>query len=570
MFDPCRLLSYEFFPVELPPCFQSVSLANKYQQFIANASSITTPSIPLTYSGYKSETSRRKFAIPNPCQYSRAVSIIAANEVELQKVFSSSAYSLTAPIDRKPLAEQPYAKRSNSIADTKREIECLYQNHRFEIRLDINSFFDSIYTHSIAWALHGIEVAKKQRNDKKLIGNQLDNCIQALNYGQTNGLLIGNAVSRIISEIILCTVDKELHKAFPHISCCSFVDDYYIYTSDSAEIQKIISTVRVCLSKYQLNFNENKLQINESPFLYGKPYFDYIKQYLHLPPDAFLTHLILNYRDYKDIAIIKYGLRILSQHHYTLKEWSTMQSRLLNLWVRFPSMADRILEILLSNRAHLKIDPLKKAIYSIIDESLMLNREQELIWAVWYLKVFDIAPSIKYIIKVLRCSTDLAIIIMLDIIHKHQRSEHPDIQKTYKTICKKISDSVNDDTPDASPLWTSHWLLVYEAERNNWLQLSEGSSTYIQRAPFFRKIHSLHVCFYDSNFAYNVSEGYSGGLKFVTQRELLRIITKLQKMLSDRIKSVNSSVENGNKLTDRESKLFEEYVHMFEETERIY
>jgi hypothetical protein len=106
MFDPCRLLSYEFFPVELPPCFQSVSLANKYQQFIATASSITTPSIPLTYSGYKSETSRRKFAIPNPCQYSRAVSIIAANEVELQKVFSSSAYSLTAPIDRKPLAER--------------------------------------------------------------------------------------------------------------------------------------------------------------------------------------------------------------------------------------------------------------------------------------------------------------------------------------------------------------------------------------------------------------------------------------------------------------------------------
>ena len=75
---------------------------------------------------------------------------------------------------------------------------------------------------------------------------------------------------------------------------------------------------------------------------------------------------------------------------------------------------------------------------------------------------------------------------------------------------------------------------------------------------------------YDSNFACNVSEGYSGGLKFVTQRELSRIITKLQKMLSDRIKSVNSSVENGNKLTDRELKLFEEYVHMFEETERIY
>lgn len=204
-----------------------------------------------------------------------------------------------------------------------------------------------------------------------------------------------------------------------------------------------------------------------------------------------------------------------------------------------------------------------------IATALMLNREQELIWAVWYLKVFEISPSIKYIVKVLRCSTDLAIIIMLDIVHKHQRSEHPDIQKAYKTICKKISDSVNDDTPDASPLWTSHWLLVYEAERNNWLQLSEGPSPYIQMAPFFKKIHSLHVFFYDPDFAYNVSEGYSGGLKFVTQRELSRIITKLQKMLSDRMKSANQ-MGGDNKLTDTESKLFEEYVHTFEEAERIY
>lgn len=570
MFDPCKLLSYEYFPVELPPCFQSISLANKYPKFIKTASCITVSSIPLTYSGYKSETSRRKFAIPNPCQYSRVVALIVENEAELQKVFSSSVYSLTAPVDRKPLARQPYAKRSNSIADTKQEIERLYQNHRFEIRLDINSFFDSIYTHSIAWALHGIETAKKRRNDKSLIGNRLDNCIQALNYGQTNGLLIGNAVSRIISEVILCTVDKELRKAFPHISCCRFVDDYYIYTDDSTEIQKIISTVRVCLSKYQLNFNENKLQINESPFLYGKPYFDYIKQYIHLPPDAFLTHLILNYREHKDIAIIKYGLRILSQHRYALKEWQSMQSRLLNLWVRFPSMADRILEILLHNHKHLKMDSLKKAIYSVIDESLLLNREQELVWAVWFLKVFNIRPAIPYIVKVLRCTTDLAIIIMLDIVHVHQRSECPDVRKSCNFLRQRIFDSVSEDTKDASPLWTSHWLLVYEAERNNWLQLSECSSSYTHANPFFKKIHSLQVAFYDSHFAYNISEVYSNELKFVTQRDLSRIIKKLQKMLSAHAKSSNLSGNSVDKLTDEESRLFEEYVHTFEETELIY
>lgn len=45
-----------------------------------------------------------------------------------------------------------------------------------------------------------------------LLGNQLDKLMRALNYDQTNGILVGNAVSRIISEIILCSVDEQISK----------------------------------------------------------------------------------------------------------------------------------------------------------------------------------------------------------------------------------------------------------------------------------------------------------------------------------------------------------------------
>lgn len=176
-------------------------------------------------------------------------------------------------------------------------------------------------------------------------------------------------------------VDNAIQKHFPGIACCHFVDDYYIYTKDSGQIQEIISFVRTEFAKYELGLNENKLQINESPFLYGKPWIDEIKQYIHLQPDIFLSKLIMEYNVHKDVSIIKYGLRIISECHYTEKNWPQMQSRLLNIWVQFPSLSDRILSILWQNKSLLKKNSLKSAICSIIDESVRLNREQELVGA---------------------------------------------------------------------------------------------------------------------------------------------------------------------------------------------
>lgn len=91
-----------------------------------------------------------------------------------------------------------------------------------------------------------------------------------------------------------------------------------------------------------------------------------------------------------------------------------MQSRLLNIWVRFPVLADRILDILLENRALLKRDPIKKAAYSVIDAALNLNHEQELTWAVWFLKTLEIKPSSEYVVKVLKSAADIPILTALD------------------------------------------------------------------------------------------------------------------------------------------------------------
>lgn len=570
MFLRENLLRNEVFPTELPPCFGTSSLGDHADDAITAANAFTQRySIPLKYSGYKTESSRRKFAIPNPYHYCKAVDVIVSNDAQIASIFKQSSFSLTAPMDKKAKSYQAYAKKSASIADTKEEIEKQYQNNRYEIRLDISSFFDSIYTHSIPWAIHTIPVAKKKRNEKALLGNQLDKCMQAMNYNQTNGILVGNAVSRIISEIILCVLDKSIEKEFPDLSCRRFVDDYYIYTRDSGQIQEIISFIRTSLAQYELSFNETKLQINESPFLYGKPWVEQIKQYMHLQPDVFLSRLIMEYNSHKDIAIIKYGLKVIAQCRYSVKNWPAMQSRLINLWVRFPSLSDHIIPILWHNKDKVNKSILKNALYSIINESLLLNREQELIWATWYAKVFDIPLSQPCIISILKSSNDVAIIILLDYIYIRGLQSKSAIKQQISLLHDSLArEDVDDDGRSNHLMWTSHWLLAYEADKNKWLNVNGKVFNYAQKNQFFKELLAKGVAFYNPSFMYDEPIKKTRNYEYATRSELYSAINKLRKMIDKRMKKEGE--QDRLTMTPEEAELYEEFVHAWEQEETAY
>ena len=484
-----------------------------------------------------------------------------------------SDYSLTAPIEGESKPGHAYAKRSTCVSDSKREIEKCFQYNRYEIRLDINSFFENIYTHSIPWAIHGMSVAKSKRNDDTLLGNQIDLCMRSLNYEQTNGILVGNAVSRIISELILCTIDKQIKNKFPNIECRRFVDDYYIYTTDNSQIQQIIAFIRKNLAQYELNFNENKIQINESPFLYGKPWAEKIKQYIHLPSDVFLTKLIIEYNNYKDISIFKYGLKILYHCKFVGKEWGAMQSRLINLWVRFPSLSDLIIKILLKNQANIKITALKKAIYNIIDESILLNREQELVWAVWFIKVFKISISQEYIFKIFDTSNELAIIIMLSIIDKAGRRKETKIRNWIEKIHKDLEQANVDDKGNGNALmWSSHWLLAYEATRNKWINLPDKPFEYAKKNSFFKRLLECNVKFFDEDYTYSLADDKNTNFEFATRNELYKAINKIRGLILESAYTTKNKLHSGSELSnDEETKrTCDKIIELIESTSDFY
>ena len=91
MFNTENLLRNEVFPAELPPCFSTDDLAANATLAIATSNSFGQDySIPLTYSGYKSESSRRKFALPNPYHYCKAVDFIVKLDMNFDYLFRSS------------------------------------------------------------------------------------------------------------------------------------------------------------------------------------------------------------------------------------------------------------------------------------------------------------------------------------------------------------------------------------------------------------------------------------------------------------------------------------------------
>ncbi len=139
--------------------------------------------------------------------------------------------------------------------------------YSFLSKLDISNCFDSIYTHSIAWAVYSKEYAKNNLSQtKSTFPNVFDSLMQQLNYNETNGIVIGPELSRIFAEIILQAIDNdivsdlEVKNVFFGVDYHVFryVDDFFVFYNDQEVFSKIKSSISLCLTKYKLNLNKSK------------------------------------------------------------------------------------------------------------------------------------------------------------------------------------------------------------------------------------------------------------------------------------------------------------------------
>ena len=161
-----------------------------------------------------------------------------------------------------------------------------YKYHRCEkkydylYKFDIFKCFDSIYTHSLSWALLNKDIIKDNiPKSNKTFGGEFDRLMQNLNYGETNGIVIGPEFSRIFSELILQKIDKNvenilLNQKNPWLykrdyEIFRYVDDIFVFYNNDLCLNDVLNHYRLQLKDYNLYINDKKSVFYPKPIITG-------------------------------------------------------------------------------------------------------------------------------------------------------------------------------------------------------------------------------------------------------------------------------------------------------------
>ena len=159
-----------------------------------------------------------------------------------------------------------------------------YRYHRAEkkfnglLRLDVSKCFDSIYTHSVGWAVLGKDAQKEAlRKSSGTFPDRFDRLMQHMNRGETNGIIIGPEFSRIFAEIILQAVDREVEAKLKagarslenriDYEIFRYVDDYFVFFNDDVDKNAIVEQLQHSLREYKLYLNAGKAVLYDKPII---------------------------------------------------------------------------------------------------------------------------------------------------------------------------------------------------------------------------------------------------------------------------------------------------------------
>ena len=130
----------------------------------------------------------------------------------------------------------------------------------------------------MAWATNsGRDIYKKTFKGKNdgTFGNAFDLLMQRMNYGETNGIVIGPEFSRLFSEIILQQVDtcvrrrleEDSYKLGTDYLCYRYVDDYFFFYSVPEVKKAAMRYFQEELREYKLSISESKTKEYNHPFI---------------------------------------------------------------------------------------------------------------------------------------------------------------------------------------------------------------------------------------------------------------------------------------------------------------
>lgn len=256
------LASRGYFPAELPPPFNTRSYAELMGSAPPHIFSADKASRPVTHNLKREGLLRRQLSIPNPVNFYQLASLVAANWHALSLRCNASTVSISKPISVQS------GRRAIDVMGRLSELPVhrasIRSTSKYVLKTDIESFYQSIYTHSIPWAIHTKNVAKANQNSSELLGNQLDKLVRNAQDRQTLGIPISPDTSALIAEVILAATDQKLTSQLSG-SAFRWVDDYELGFGSYSQAEAGLALLQTVLGEYELSINPRKTSIIELP-----------------------------------------------------------------------------------------------------------------------------------------------------------------------------------------------------------------------------------------------------------------------------------------------------------------
>ncbi|OKY27127.1 RNA-directed DNA polymerase [Thalassotalea sp. PP2-459] len=486
------LLKLGYLPIQLPPAFNSRSFADKYQLFEGAWNAQRAPkSRAEKYSVARSSFYRRTTSILNPIGYYKIAKEIDTHWLKIERHYRKSSISLSKPRIAEGLRAIEISK-FHELYEAKVEKSSGY---KFALITDLVSYFPSIYTHSIPWAIHTKALAKiHTEHSEEYYGNLLDAKSMSLQDGQTMGIPIGPDTSHIISELIGTSIDRELYESLGYWPAgFRYVDDYYLFFNSREESERALATLTKIAGNFELQVSPAKTKIIEVKELVEESWKYSIKQLRVSSSRKAQRDDIHNYfqkvfsleKQFKDESIIKYSLRQISSSIIKKTNWSIFESYLFKCGYGFPNTLQTIVTIFSTYKKFnypLNQKALHRFCENLITEHSISDHHGEVSWLLWLVKELNIPLKREIIREVESMSSNVCKLMIIDL-YESGITRHNLKAATLRQYAR------------TNNLLTEDWLIAYEAGKRLWLKNDDDS--FIRDNHFFKKLLMHSVSFYD-------------------------------------------------------------------------
>jgi hypothetical protein len=333
------------------------------------------------------------------------------------------------------------------------------------LKLDISKCFDSIYTHSIGWALLNKESIKENLGkSEETFAGKFDKLMQEINYNETNGIIIGPEFSRIFAELLLQSVDKKIEQILYNeyklnhkldYEIFRYVDDFFIFYNDENDRGKILEVLQLELKNLKLCINSSKT------ITYTKPIITEISIAKNKLANLIEEKLIYNLENSEGNPNIKKGsIHINSKHLITdfktiVKECKVDYKDILNYSL---SIIEKRCEKIIKN-------------FNLSDKNE--NSEKQLIKAIinilyFVFFIYSVSPRVNTSIKLCRIIELFVTFLKRKI--KNRDLKHLVFKFIYDEICFVLKKNENNKHKQVETLYLL--IVLSELGKNYWLEES--------------------------------------------------------------------------------------------------